>query len=100
MLEKLMLMSKEELKSYIDNLSDSDRLKLLSEIEEHRKSTEADIIRLETQKTALDNEEKEIMKELAEYGIHDYASLDAEINKLSDEINQEIEKYVEALKGE
>lgn len=100
MLEKLMLMSKEELKSYIDNLSDSDRLKLLSEIEEHRKSTEADIIRLETQKTALDNEEKEIMKELAEYGINDYASLDAEINRLSDEINQEIEKYVEALKGE
>lgn len=100
MLEKLMMMTKEEMKINIDNLTDSDRLKLLSEIEEKRKSTEADIIRVEAQKTNLDNEEQEIMKELAQYGINDYQNLDVEINRLTTEINSEIQKYVEALKGE
>ena len=100
MLEQLITMSEEEIKAYINSLSDDNRLKLLAEIEQKRKEAEADVIRMEAQKSTLENEEKEIMKELAEYGINDYASLDAEINRLSDEINREIEKYVEALKGE
>lgn len=100
MLEKLITMSKEEVEKYIDGLDDTSRQSLITEINEAKKKDEAEVIRLETMKTKLEEDEKEIMKELAEYGINSYENLDAEINRLTTEVNKDIGKYIEALKGE
>ena len=92
--------SSEELKEYIHNLSDSDKTTLLSEIEAKKKSAEDEYIRLETMKTKLEEDENAQMERLKTMGINSYQDLDIEINKIEKELDEEIVKYAEALRGE
>lgn len=99
-IENLLAQPKEKMKEYVDNLLDSDKTTLLTEIEEKKKAAEDEFIRLETMKTKLEEDEKIQMDKLKELGINSYEELDAEINKLEDQLNTEIVKYAEALKEE
>lgn len=99
-IENLLAQPKEKMKEYVDNLLDSDKTTLLTEIEKKKKAAEDEFIRLETMKTKLEEDEKIQMDKLKELGINSYEELDTEINKLEDQLNTEIVKYVEALKEE
>ena len=99
-IENLLAQPKEKMKEYVDNLLDSDKTTLLTEIEEKKKAAEDEFIRLETMKTKLEEDEKIQMDKLKELGINSYEELDTEINKLEDQLNTEIVKYAEALKEE
>lgn len=100
MLEKFTYMSEEDIKNTISKMSDTDKLNLVTEINDKVESTKAERIRLETIKTKLEEDEKQCMKELIEYGISDYNSLDAEILKLENEIDTALIEYVDKIKGE
>lgn len=100
MLEKFTYMSEEDIKKTISSLSDTDKLNLVTEINNKVESTKAEKIRLETIQNKLKEDEKECMKELAEYGINDYSSLDSEILKLENEIDNALIEYVNKIKGE
>lgn len=99
-IENLLNQPKERLRTYVASLSDSDKTTLFTEIEQKRKEAEDEYIRVETMKTKLKEDEANQMEKLKAMGINSYEELDAEINKLEDTINDEIVKYVEALKGE
>ena len=99
-IENLLAQPKEKMKEYVDNLLDSDKTTLLTEIEEKKKAAEDEFIRLETMKTKLEEDEKIQIDKLKELGINSYEELDTEINKLEDQLNTEIVKYAEALKEE
>ena len=51
-------------------------------------------------KSKLEEDEANQMKKLNTMGIASYEDLDTEINKLESELDKEILKYMEALKGE
>ena len=87
-------------KAYVDSLSDADKTTLLTEIEQKKQEAENEQIRLETMKAKLDEDEANQMEKLKSMGINSYEDLDVEINKLETEINSEIVKYAELLKGE
>lgn len=99
-IENLKSKSKEEMIEYLNNLSDSDKTALFTEIEQNKKKAEEEYIRLETTKSKLDEDEKEVMDKIKAIGINSYEELESEIKKLEDIINSEIVKYVEALKEE
>ena len=99
-LEQLLAQPKENLKATVDALSDADKTTLLTEIEVNKKHAEDEHIRLETMKTKLEEDEAAQMEKLRAMNINTYQELEAEIMKLDTTINQEIVKYVEALKGE
>ena len=65
-----------------------------------KQEAENEQIRLETMKAKLDEDEANQMEKLKSMGINSYEDLDIEINKLETEINSEIVKYAELLKGE
>ena len=65
-----------------------------------KQEAENEQIRLETMKAKLDEDEANQMEKLKSMGINSYEDLDVEINKLETEINSEIVKYAELLKGE
>jgi hypothetical protein len=94
------LIEKDNKKEYIESLTDSAKQVLLQEIQDKKKSAESEYIRLETMKTKLEEDEKEEMKKLAELGITSYENLDIEINKLENELNEEILKFSEILSKE
>lgn len=99
-IENLLNQPKESLRTYVASLSDSDKTTLFTEIEQKRKEAEDEYIRVETMKTKLKEDEANQMEKLKAMGINSYEELDTEINKLEDTINDEIVKYIEALKGE
>ena len=92
------LVNQVDKKAYVDQLSDSDKAILLTEMEQKKKAAEDELIRLETMKTKLDEDEAAQMEKLKSMGIASYEDLDTEIEKLENEINSEIVKYAEALK--
>ena len=100
MLDELLTKSKEEMEKYIHSLTDFDKATLLTEIETKKKESEDELIRLETMKSKLEEDEANQMKKLNTMGIASYEDLDTEINKLESELDKEILKYMEALKGE
>lgn len=100
MLDELLTKSKEEMEKYIHSLTDFDKATLLTEIEAKKKESEDEFIRLETMKSKLEEDEANQMKKLNTMGIASYEDLDTEINKLESELDKEILKYMEALKGE
>lgn len=99
-IENLLAQPKENMKTYVDNLSSADKTTLLTEIDQKRKEAEDEYIRLETMKSKLEEDEKVQMEQLAQLGINSYQDLDSEINRLETTINEEIVKYAEILKGE
>ena len=99
-IENLLAQPKENMKEYLNSLSDSDKTTLLTEIEAKKKAAEDEYIRLETMKNKLEEDETTQMNKLRELGIGSYNELDIEINKLENSINEEIIKYAEALKSE
>ena len=99
-IENLLAQPKENMKEYLNSLSDSDKTTLLNEIEAKKKSAEDEYIRLETMKNKLEEDEATQMNKLKELGISSYSDLETQINKLEDSINEEIIKYAEALKSE
>lgn len=94
------LINQVDKKAYVDSLSDADKTTLLTEIEQKKQEAENEQIRLETMKAKLDEDEANQMEKLKSMGINSYEDLDIEINKLEIEINSEIVKYAELLKGE
>ena len=94
------LINQVDKKAYVDSLSDADKTTLLAEIEQKKQEAENEQIRLETMKAKLDEDEANQMEKLKSMGINSYEDLDIEINKLEIEINSEIVKYAELLKGE
>ena len=94
------LINQVDKKAYVDSLSDADKTTLLTEIEQKKQEAENEQIRLETMKAKLDEDEANQMEKLKSMGINSYEDLDVEINKLEIEINSEIVKYAELLKGE
>ena len=94
------LINQVDKKAYVDSLSDADKTILLTEIEQKKQEAENEQIRLETMKAKLDEDEANQMEKLKSMGINSYEDLDVEINKLETEINSEIVKYAELLKGE
>lgn len=94
------LINQVDKKAYVDSLSDADKTTLLTEIEQKKQEAENEQIRLETMKAKLDEDEANQMEKLKSMGINSYEDLDVEINKLETEINSEIVKYAELLKGE
>lgn len=94
------LINQVDKKAYVDSLSDADKTTLLTEIEQKKQEAENEQIRLETMKAKLDEDEANQMEKLKSMGINSYEDLDIEINKLETEINSEIVKYAELLKGE
>lgn len=94
------LINQVDKKAYVDSLSDTDKTTLLTEIEQKKQEAENEQIRLETMKAKLDEDEANQMEKLKSMGINSYEDLDIEINKLETEINSEIVKYAELLKGE
>ena len=94
------LINQVDKKAYVDSLSDADKTTLLTEIEQKKQEAETEQIRLETMKAKLDEDEANQMEKLKSMGINSYEDLDIEINKLETEINSEIVKYAELLKGE
>ena len=94
------LINQVDKKAYVDSLSDADKTTLLTEIEQKKQEAENEQIRLETMKSKLDEDEANQMEKLKSMGINSYEDLDIEINKLETEINSEIVKYAELLKGE
>lgn len=94
------LINQVDKKAYVDSLSDADKTTLLTEIEQKKQEAENEQIRLETMKAKLDEDEANQMEKLKSMGINSYEDLDIEINKLETEINSEIIKYAELLKGE
>lgn len=94
------LINQVDKKAYVDSLSDVDKTTLLTEIEQKKQEAENEQIRLETMKAKLDEDEANQMEKLKSMGINSYEDLDIEINKLETEINSEIVKYAELLKGE
>ena len=85
-LEKIV--AAEDKKGYLNTLNDSEKQTLIKEIQEKKKSSEDEYIRLET------------MKNLSELGISSYNDLDAEINKLESELDEEIIKFAGVLGNE
>ena len=51
-------------------------------------------------KTQLEQEEKDLMKQLNSMGIASYEDLDLEIDKLEKNLNDELVKYANAIQGE
>ena len=94
------LINQVDKKACVDSLSDADKTTLLTEIEQKKQEAENEQIRLETMKAKLDEDEANQMEKLKSMGINSYEDLDVEINKLETEINSEIVKYAELLKGE
>lgn len=94
------LINQVDKKAYVDSLSDADKTTLLTEIEQKKQEAENEQIRLETMKAKLDEDEANQIEKLKSMGINSYEDLDVEINKLETEINSEIVKYAELLKGE
>ena len=94
------LINQVDKKAYVDSLSDADKTTLLTEIEQKKQEAENEQIRLETMKAKLDEDEANQMEKLKSMGINSYEDLDIEMNKLETEINSEIVKYAELLKGE
>lgn len=99
-IENLLAQPKENMKAFLEGLSDSDKTTLLTEIEAKKKAAEDEYIRLETMKNKLEEDEATQMNKLKELGIGSYSELEIEINKLEDSINEELVKYAEALKSE
>lgn len=100
MINDLLLLDKETRKQKIDNMQDTEKQVLINEINEKTKSVEAELIRLETVKTKLEEDETNLMNSLKELGINSYEDLDKEILKLETDINNQLLDYTEALKGE
>ena len=94
------LVNQVDKKAYVEKLTDVEKATLLTEMEQNKKAAEDELIRLETMKAKLDEDEAAQMEKLKSMGIASYEDLDIEIEKLENEINSEIVKYAEALKGE
>lgn len=93
------LIETNDMENYLSNLTDDEKKILFSEIEEQKKSNEAEVIRLETMKKKLEEDRAIQLQELTNLNINSVAELQTEISKLDSEINSELKKYVEILKG-
>lgn len=93
------LIETNDMENYLLNLTDDEKKILFSEIEEQKKSNEAEVIRLETMKKKLEEDRAIQLQELTNLNINSVSELQTEISKLDSEINSELIKYVEILKG-
>ena len=85
---------------FIEVLSDEDKKKLLSEIDNKTKELENDQMRQEVIKNQLEQEEKDLMEQLSSMNIKSYEDLEKEINKLEKSLDEELVKYANTIQGE